>query len=159
MKIIKLILFLVLSLNALELQQKLPEIEIGSWNSHSLEGRVVALFYIDPDEKDMNSKFSALVEKKGYDKSIFVKVAIINLNATWKPNFVIEKLLASHQKDFPDTIYLKDKKSLLVEKWGLKDNSADVLIFSKEGKLLFYKDEAMSTTDIQKALKIIETHL
>jgi len=158
MKKLGLLLLLLFNLEAIELNQELSKIELGSWNSDSLKGRVVALFYIDPDEKDMNSKFSALVDTKDYDTKNFVKVAIINLNATWKPNFVIEKLLASHQKDFPDTIYLKDKTSLLVKKWGLKDDSADVLIFSKEGKLLFYKDEAMNDGEIEKALEIIESH-
>jgi len=159
MKKLGLFLLLLFNLQAIELHQELPKIEIDSWSSNSLKGRVVVLFYVDPDEKEMNSKFSDLIQKQNYNKKDFVKVAVINLNATWKPNFVIEKLLSSKKKEFPNDIYILDKKSVLVEKWNLKDDSFDVLIFSKEGKLLFYKDKAMSDEDTQKALEVIETRL
>jgi len=161
---------LFLSLNALEIGEIVPTLLLEGnnggqiknnmpWNSDSLRGKITAIFYVDPDEKDMNSKFSKIIDKKNYNQELFLKVAIINLAATWKPNFVIEKLLASHLKDFPNNLYLKDKKSVLVNKWHLKDDSSDVLLVSKEGKLLFYKDSKMSDKDIDDALKIIEREL
>jgi len=169
-KKIVLSLALVVGVNALEVGQVIKPVTLegangglakdgAKWSSDSLQGRVSVIFYVDPDEKDANSKFSNIIEEQKFDKKSFVKVAIINLNATWKPDFVIEKLLASKQKELPDNIYIKDKKSFFVKEWGLKDDASDVVILSKDGKVLFSKSGAMSEAEIQKALAIVKKAL
>ncbi len=131
----------------------------SAWNSSTIKGKVYVLFYVDPDEKDTNSHFSQKLKAKKYDRSNYGSIAIVNLAATWKPNFIIESLLKEKQEKFPDTTYVKDKNSVLVKEWGLADDNSDILIFSKEGNLLFYKAGAMSDEDIQKALRLIEANL
>ena len=131
----------------------------SAWNSSSIKEKVYVLFYVDPDEKDTNSHFSQKLKAKKYDRSNYGSIAIVNLAATWKPNFIIESLLKEKQEKFPDTIYVKDKNSVLVKEWDLADDNSDILIFSKEGNLLFYKAGAMSDEDIQKALRLIEANL
>ncbi len=131
----------------------------STWNSSTIKGKVYVLFYVDPDEKDTNSHFSQKLKAKKYDRSNYGSIAIVNLAATWKPNFIIESLLKEKQEKFPDTTYVKDKNSVLVKEWDLADDNSDILIFSKEGNLLFYKAGAMSDEDIQKALRLIEANL
>ncbi len=63
------------------------------------------------------------------------RIAIVNLEATWKPNYVIEKILSARQEVLPDTTFLKDKKSVLVNEWDLADDASNVLIFSKKGEV------------------------
>jgi predicted transcriptional regulator len=79
--------------------------------------------------------------------------------ATWKPNFVIEEILASKQEEFPNSIYVKDKAKVLVNEWDIKDDASNILIFDKTGKLLFYKSGAMSEEDMKKSFEIIEANL
>jgi predicted transcriptional regulator len=117
------------------------------------------MFYVDPDEKDTNSHFSAALKEKNYNRANYRSLAIINLAATWKPNFAIESVLKEKQVEFPDTIYVKDKKSVLVKEWGVADDASNILIFSKSGKLLFYKSGAMSKDDMTKAFSLIENNL
>jgi len=132
----------------------------STWSSNTLKNRVYVMFYVDPDEKDLNSAFSDALKKKNYrEKGAYGSIAIINLAATWKPNVIIESLLKSKQKEFPETIYVKDKKSVLVKEWNLADDNNDILIFDKDGKVLFYKAGKMSDDDMQKAFKIIEEHI
>lgn len=171
--IIKIVLFLsLLTLKSLAISlEEIPkkviiEKENGGyakdstpWNSSSIKDKVYVLFYIDPDERTVNEPFSDMLKKKQYNKENYGEIAIVNLAATWKPNLVIEKLLKSKQKEFPDTIYVKDKKSVLVNEWNLADNASNILIFSKDSKLLFYKSGKMSESDIQKAFKLIEENL
>ena len=128
----------------------------SAWSSDSLKGRVSVIFYVDPDEKEANSKFSKIIEEQKFDKTEFVKVAIVNLAATWKPSFVIEKLLVSKQKELPENIYLKDKKSFFVKEWGLKDDASNVIILSREGKVLFSKSGAMSEEEIERSLSVLK---
>jgi len=130
-----------------------------AWNSSMIKNRVYVMFYVDPDEKDTNNLFSATLKKKKYDRDNYGSIAIINLAATWKPNFIIEALLKDKQEEFPDTIYVKDKNSVLVNEWNIEDDASNILIFSKQGNLLFYKSGEMSEEDISNATKIIEENL
>ena len=129
------------------------------WNSSTIKDKVYVMFYIDPDERTTNEKFSKKLKEKKYDRTNYGSIAIVNLAATWKPNIIIEKLLKTKQKEFPDTIYVKDKNSVLVKAWDVGDDASNVLIFSKDSKLLFYKSGKMSDDDIQKAFQLIETNL
>ncbi len=134
--------------------------DASAWNSTALKDKVHVLFYVDPDEKDTNEHYSAALKAKEYSKKgAFGSIAIINLAATWKPNFVIESLLKSKQEEFPNTIYVKDKTKVLVKEWGVADDASNILIFSKDGRLLFYKSGAMSDVDIHESFKIIEKNL
>ncbi|MDQ7044266.1 MAG: YtfJ family protein [Sulfurimonas sp.] len=130
------------------------------WNSSSIKDNVYVMFYVDPDEKDVNEHFSQALKKKDYRKvGAFGSIAIVNLAATWKPNFIIEKILKSKQEEFPDTIYVKDKSSTLVKEWEVADDASNILIFDKNSKLLFYKSGKMSEKDMEDAFKLIEANL
>lgn len=133
-------------------------VEDGSaWSSSSIKDKVYVMFYVDPDEKDVNEHYSAALKAEKEAKRLtFQSIAIINLAATWKPNFVIEKILQSKQEEFPDTIYIKDKNSVLVNEWEIADDASNILIFSKDGTLLFYKSGAMDEKDIKNSFTIIE---
>jgi len=132
----------------------------SAWNSNTIKDKVYVMFYVDPDEKDVNEHFSAALKKKNYrEKGDFGSIAIINLAATWKPNFVIEKILKSKQEEFPDTIYVKDKASVLVNEWELGDDASNILLFDKNGKALFYKSGKMSDEDMKKVFNLIEANL
>ena len=131
----------------------------SAWSSSTIQGKIYVMFYVDPDEKDTNSHFSKALKEKKYDRSNYGSLAVINLAATWKPNFVIESILESKQEEFPDTIYVKDKNSVLVNEWKIDDDASNILIFSKSGEVLFYKSGKMSEEDMQKSFKIIEDNL
>jgi len=131
----------------------------SAWNSSTIADKVYVMFYVDPDEKDTNSHFSKALKEKKYDRANYGSLAVINLAATWKPNFVIESILESKQEEFPDTIYVKDKNSVLVNEWKVEDDASNILIFSKRGKVLFYKSGKMSEEDISNAFKTIEDNL
>jgi len=131
-----------------------------AWNSHMLKGNVFVMFYVDPDEKDVNEHYTQALKKFKKENNLhFQSIAIVNLAATWKPNFIIEKILASKQKEFPDTIYVKDKNAVLVKAWEVKDDASDIIIFDKNGKVIFYKAGAMNQNDIQKSFQLIKENL
>jgi predicted transcriptional regulator len=169
MKKVLLALLLSSMVFGLEVGQKPKEVVIsgdngglvsgGAWDSNEIKNKVYVMFYVDPDEKDKNEHFVQALKKKHYDRSKYGSIAVVNMAATWKPNFVIEKILASKQKEFKDTIYVKDKKSVLVKKWNLADDNSDIVIFDKDGVVVFYKAGKMSEEDMQKAFEIIEENI
>lgn len=130
-----------------------------AWHSKMLKDKVYVLFYVDPDKKGDNEAFIDALHKKNYDKEKYGSVAIINLKATWLPNFAIEKKLKAKQKEFPNTIYAKDKTKYLVKEWNLADDASNILIFDKEGKLIYQHEGVVTDKEMQKAFMLIEENL
>jgi len=130
-----------------------------TWNSSMIKDKIYVLFYVDPDEKDTNNPFSEALKAKKYDREKFASIAIINLAATWLPNFAIEATLKKKQKEYPDTIYVKDKNKVLVKEWSLKDDSSNIVVFDKDGKVLYSFSGKLGEEEIKKALIIIDDHL
>lgn len=168
----KLLMLLLLSLGTL-MAIEVGEVPVGveisgqdggnldgtAWHSSMLKDKVYVLFYVDPDEKDLNDAFASALKSRKLDKSKARTIAIVNLQASWLPDMLIESKLKEKQKRFPNAMYVKDKKRVLIKKWDLADDNSDILIFDKEGKLVYKKFGKMSEKDINKAIVIIENHL
>ncbi len=131
----------------------------GAWSSAMLKDKVTVLFYVDPDERDTNKALTQALKAKHFDRSKYRSVAILNLAASWLPNAVLESKLKEKQKEFPDTVYVKDKNKVLIKKWGLKDDSSDILIFDQGGKLIYKKFGKLTQKEIKEVIGIIEKML
>ena len=165
------IFFLSLNIYAIEIGKKPFDVSISGkdggyvkdssvWSLEDLRGFVNIIFYVDPDEKDKNEHFAQFLKSKKYNKDKqFKSWAIINMAATWKPNFIIEKILKSKQEEYKTTNYVKDKNSVLVKKWGLKDDDSDIIIIDKDLNVRFVKFGKMGEEDMKKAAEIIEEEL
>jgi len=164
------LLVLALSASALTLNAIPPSITLEGdkgetangkpWISHeSLQGKVHILFYVDPDEKDTNNALSEALKRQKFDHNRYGSVAIVNMAATWMPNFAIEAKLKKKQELYPDTLYVKDKQKVLVNAWGLADDNSDILLFDKTGKLLYFYEGKLDDSEISKVIRLIEEHL
>ena len=130
-----------------------------AWDSSMLKGKVHTVFYVDPDERDLNNAFADALKAKKFDRKKVNSVAIINLAATWLPNVILESKLKEKQKKFPHTVYVKDKKKMLVKAWQLADDNSDILIFDKKGKLIYKKFGKITQKEIPSVVELIEKHL
>jgi hypothetical protein len=143
-----------------ELREKLGgRLDGKPWSSEELRGKVHVLFYVDPDEKDTNNDASEALDKEKLPSDKYQSVGIINMAATWLPNFAISSSLKDKQKRYPRTIYVRDNKKVLVNAWKIADDSSTVLAFDKQGKLIFRKDGKLTTDEIQRLIKAIRDHL
>jgi len=144
----------------IELKEKLGgRLDGAPWSSTELQGKVYVLFYVDPDEKDTNNEASDALDREKFPSEKFQSVGIINMAATWLPNFAISSALKDKQKRYPKTIYVRDYKKVLVNAWKIADDSSNVLAFDKKGKLIFRKDGKLTAEEIQTLLKVIRDHL
>lgn len=131
----------------------------SQWSSKELNGKVHVIFYVDPDEKDLNNDTSEALKKEKLPRNKYQSFAIINMAATWLPNFAISSSLKEKQKRYPTAIYVRDYDKVLVKAWGISDNNSDILAFDKQGKLIFRKDGKLSGEDIKKLIQVIRAHL
>jgi len=135
------------------------KVDGSRWNSSMLKGKVHILFYVDPDEREMNKALTQALKKRHFDRKKYASIAVINLAATWLPNAILESKLKAKQKEFPDTIYVKDRKKVVLKKWDLADDNSDILIFDKNGKLIYKKFGKLSDKEIKSVLALIEKNL
>jgi len=143
-----------------ELKEKLGgHLDGKPWSSEELRGKVHVLFYVDPDEKDTNNDASEALDREKFPSDRFQSVGIVNMAATWLPNFAISSALKDKQKRYPTTIYVRDYKKVLVDAWKIADDSSNVLAFDKNGRLIFRKDGKLTPEEIQKLIKVIRDHL
>ena len=129
------------------------------WSSKELKGKINVIFYVDPDERDLNNDASEALKKEKFPKDKFQRYGIINMDATWLPNFIISSSLEEKQKRYPTTIYVRDYDKVLVKEWGIADDNSDVLAFDKQGKVIFWKYGKLNNQDIQNLIKVIRAHL
>ena len=154
---------------AIELGEVSPKVELKEklggrldgrpWSSEELRGKVHVVFYVDPDEKDTNNDASEALDKEKFPGDKYQSVGIINMAATWLPNFAISSSLKDKQKRYPRTIYVRDDKKVLVNVWKVADDSSNVLVFDKQGKLIFRKDGKLTAEEIQTLVRVIRDHL
>jgi len=130
-----------------------------AFSSDILKDKVHVLFYVDPDVKELNEHVSAALKAEKFDREHYASVAVINMAATWLPNFAIASKLESKQEKYPDTIYVKDLQSVLVKEWELEDDSSNVVLFAKDGKLLFMKKGKLNEDDVARLIQTIKDNI
>ena len=101
-----------------------------AWSSDELiSGKVMVLFYVDPDESDLNNHVSDALKAENFPLDKYGSVGVANMGATWLPNFAINMKLKSKQVIHKSTVYVNDLEKILVKKWGLNDDDSDVMLF------------------------------
>ena len=80
-----------------------------SWNSSELKGVVHILMYVDPDKIKVNEHVEEALAREQYPSEKIGSVAITNLAATWKPKFLITKILKRKQKNIPVRLMLQTR--------------------------------------------------
>ncbi len=130
-----------------------------AWDSQMLVGKVHTILYMDPDEREEAMPFLNELNSQNFDKKRYKTVAIVNLDATWVPNAVLETMLNKKQKELNNTEFIFDKTKHLLKKWHLKDDASNVLIFDTAGKLLYQKSGKLFPIDIENIMKIISAHV
>ncbi len=129
-----------------------------AWKSDEITGKVFVLFYVDPDLSDLNNAASEALKAEKFSKEQYQSLAVINMGATWLPNFAIDGKLKAKQKDYPDTIYVRDIHKLLVKEWKLADDNNDVIAFDKDGKVIFAHEGKLDAAKIKELIEAIKAH-
>ncbi|MBS1254867.1 MAG: putative protein YtfJ [Deltaproteobacteria bacterium] len=130
------------------------------WSSEELvSGKVIVLFYVDPDESELNNHVSEALKAEDYPDEKYGSVGMINMAATWLPNFAINMKLKSKQEEYKSTVYVRDNDKLIVREWGLSDDNSDVLVFGPEGKVLYSVDGKFSDAQVKEIVKVVWDNL
>ena len=130
------------------------------WSSEELlSEKVIVLFYVDPDESELNNHVSDALKAENYPKEKYGSIGMANMAATWLPNFAINMKLKSKQEKHKETVYVKDFDKTLVKKWGLSDDNSDVIVFGKDGRVLYSVDGKFTDAQVKEIAKVVWDNL
>ena len=131
-----------------------------AWNSEELiSGKVMVLFYVDPDEADLNNHVSDALKAENFPLDKYGSLGVANMGATWLPNFTINIKLKSKQEKHKATIYVKDLEKTIVKTWGLSDDDSDIILFGKDGKVLYSYDGKFSDAQVKEIVQAVKDNL
>ncbi len=132
----------------------------SQWSSEELVSeKVIVLFYVDPDESELNNHVSDALKAENFPKEKYGSIGMANMAATWLPNFAINMKLKSKQEKHKTTVYVKDLDKTLVKKWGLSDDNSDVVVFGKDGIVLYSVDGKFTEAQVKEIVKVVWDNL
>lgn len=130
-------------------------------NSEEFQGKVLSIFYVDPDEVDMNEHVSEALKKAAdrgvLDRTYYKGFAITNLKATWKPNFIVKAIVKSKKKKYK-TIILLDYDFTILNLWGLENDSSNVVVLDKERICRYLYKGKIPESEIPTIMQIIKEY-
>ena len=107
----------------------------------------------------MNNHVSDALKAENFPKEKYGSIGMANMAATWLPNFAINMKLKSKQEKHKTTVYVKDLDKTLVKMWGLSDDNSDVLVFDKDGKVLYSVDGKFTEAQVKEIVKVVWDNL
>jgi predicted transcriptional regulator len=161
-----LLLLAAAALLAVEVGQPLPQLTLSGkeggcadgkpFDSDTLKGKTTVIFYVDPDKKSLNEAFTDALHAQHFDRSRYQSVAIVNMAATWMPDFAIAAALKSKQEKYPDTLYVKDKVKKGVKVWHMADDDANFMVVSPKGEVLYCIAGKIPESEFERIFGTIE---
>jgi predicted transcriptional regulator len=129
-------------------------------NSPVIAGKVISLFYADPGSKDMNNEAqAALKTAPGIERNVKYKgLGVVNLKASMVPDFILNRMIASKQKESPDAIFLLDPDYILLNAWGLTNKVSNVIVLDKQRICRFIYRGKVPKAEIDKMLNVIREY-
>ena len=125
------------------------------------KGKVLYIAYVDPDEKDTNNHVEDALKKErdsgGLDKTRYEGFGFANLKATNLPNFIIKALIKSKQEK-TGAIVLLDYDYTILNLWGLKNDSSDVVVLDKERICRYLYNGKLPQEELVKMIQIIKEY-
>jgi len=133
--------------------------KIFTLDSPEFKGMVLSVFYVDPDEKDLNNHVEdALIKDPGLERNNRYKgVGITNLKASKMPNFLIKSVIKSKQEK-TGAIILLDYDYTIIKLWGLKNDSSDVVILDKDRICRYLYNGKLPQGEVNKLINVIKEY-
>lgn len=133
--------------------------KVYTLDSQEFQGRVISIFYNDPDKKTWNRHVEdALLKDDGLDrKNNYMSLCITNLKASKLPNLIIKRVIKSRQEKTGSVILL-DSDYNIIKAWGLKNYSSDIVVLDKERICRYVYNGKLPPEEVEKLISVIKEY-
>lgn len=128
------------------------------WSTAMLKGKPVYLQHMAAraSTDDINKPLDDAVEAKGYTPEQFHSAAIVNKDdAVWGTGAFVTSQLKKNKRRYPESTIVVDDNGTALKQWQLEKKNAAVIILSPEGKVLLFKQGALSSAEVIEAVAIL----
>ena len=118
--------------------------------------KVLAVFYTDADEKDMNDPLADAIKARKFDENRYRGVGVVNLADSKAPNFLIRRAVREKIAKYKATI-VTDPDRLVAKAWNLGDcnNTSVFVLIGKDAKVVHEQRGPIRGDDIPKIVEMI----
>ncbi len=166
-RFIVLAMLAIVSLNAqIEVNKNLPDLVLSGdkgggingeeWKSSDLKNKLNIIFYVAPNQQDDVEPLLNKIDSAGYSLESVNVTLIINTEATWIPNSIIEGKVKGKAKDDTTKNYVLDKDEVLLSEWKLSEDNPNIIVVDKSGRVIYFLNEELNEDYGNDLLKIIE---
>lgn len=168
--ILMLTLFAVVSLNAqIEVNKNLPDLVLSEdkggsingeeWKSSDLKNKLNIIFYVAPNQQNDVEPLLNKIDSAGYNFESVEVTLVINTEATWIPNSIIEGKVKDKAEDDTTKNYVLDKDKVLLSEWNLSEDNPNIIVVDKSAKVIYFFNEKIDKDSENELLKTIENEI
>lgn len=141
-----------------ELRLDGDRIEYAPWDSTRLGDKLQIVQYLAAraSARDINRPFTDRLERSGIPLERYHLTTIVNLDDALfgTRTFVMSELESNKRRYFRSSIVADDAGAGRAA-WGLAAKSSAVLLVDGNGRVLFFREGAMSETEIEQVLALV----
>lgn len=137
-------------------------IQYEIWSSALLKGKVRTIYHLAARMgiDNINKNYIEALKACKFPWDKYRTTTILNVDDVFfgGENFARSKFMESKKKHTYASLVLDDNSKVL-KKWGLKRKESAVIVIDKEGRVLRFKEGALSKSEISDFLKVIKDNL
>lgn len=131
----------------------------SDWSSKELDGKINLVLYVAPNQQGSVQQFLKKINEQNYRAAEFQVTLILNTEATWIPNSIIERKVKSKAAEDSTKAYVLDKSKIVLHGWKLSEANPNLLLVNKKGKVVFFYMEELSEESENNLLNEIELQI
>ena len=131
------------------------------WNYPQQPGKVHVLQYLAAtvSASKLNDPFVSRL-KTDFPAGTLLSTTILNMDeALWGTGGFVIGELKSNKKAFPKAVLVADEEGSGLQRWQLEEDSSAVIVTDTSGVVLFFKQGAMTPTEVESTLQLIKQQI
>jgi YtfJ family uncharacterized protein len=145
-----------------ELVLKDGDVVYQPWDTSMLEGKVQVLQHLAArmSASKINEPFTDALTAARFSPEQQVTTTVINTSdLLWGTTGFVNSELKANKKKYPHARLIADASGKALQAWDLKKENSAIAILDKTGKVIFFKEGAMTPDEIKSALELIRSNL
>lgn len=132
------------------------------WATQHMLGKVRVIQAIAgrSSAKEMNAPLMTAITAAELPQDSYQTTTIINQDdAIWGTASFVKSSAQDSKQEFPWSSMVLDKDGVVASNWALQEESSAIIVQDKQGKVLFVKEGALTTEEINHVLGLIEQNI
>ncbi|MDF2153201.1 YtfJ family protein [Vibrio sp. CAU 1672] len=132
------------------------------WATQHMTGKVRVIQAIAgrSSAKEMNAPLMTAITAAQFPPENYQTTTIINQDdAIWGTGSFVKSSAQDSKKEFPWSSMVLDENGIVASSWALQEQSSAIIVQDKQGKILFIKEGALSTDEINQVLGLIKQNI